>query len=283
MTNRIKVVKHAYNDLVLELAIARRPAGPPRGQERDKQIELAERKALLAERIRSAYDTDRTSMLESFLSGGSFTDLLARSATTSTSASRTRPSRSRSSRTRRRSRRSTQLVVATRGPDRDAARRRRPPRRWRSTRASTGLKAAKAELRRLEKETQRRPRRSSGRPTPRSRSTRRTPPRRSPRPRRRRSALAGADRGHRPPASPSSGNIPSQYNGTLALADGRQRHPELRLHRVLLGAAAGQLRPLPPGHRHRRAVRHAGPRVGRRRRSPTSAGTTRTAPTRPGS
>ena len=41
-----------------------------------KEVELAERKALLAERVRGAYDTDRTSLLESFLSGGTFTDLL---------------------------------------------------------------------------------------------------------------------------------------------------------------------------------------------------------------
>ena len=33
--------------------------------------------AALAERVRSAYDTDRTSLLETFLSGGTFTDLLA--------------------------------------------------------------------------------------------------------------------------------------------------------------------------------------------------------------
>ena len=33
-------------------------------------------KALLAQRVRAAYDTDRTSLLESFLSGGSFSDLL---------------------------------------------------------------------------------------------------------------------------------------------------------------------------------------------------------------
>ena len=32
---------------------------------------------MLSERVRSAYDTDRTSLLESFLSGGTFTDLLA--------------------------------------------------------------------------------------------------------------------------------------------------------------------------------------------------------------
>src|SRR6185503_15644890 len=42
-----------------------------------KKAQLAERRALLAERIRSAYDSDRTSLLESFLSGGTFTDLLA--------------------------------------------------------------------------------------------------------------------------------------------------------------------------------------------------------------
>ena len=42
-----------------------------------KKGELTERKAKLAERVRSAYDTDRTSLLETFLSGGTFTDLLA--------------------------------------------------------------------------------------------------------------------------------------------------------------------------------------------------------------
>lgn len=40
-------------------------------------INLRDRKALLAERLRQAYDTDRTSMLETFLSGGSFTDVLS--------------------------------------------------------------------------------------------------------------------------------------------------------------------------------------------------------------
>jgi len=41
-----------------------------------KQEELEARKALLAERIRKAYETDRTSMLESFLAGADFTDVL---------------------------------------------------------------------------------------------------------------------------------------------------------------------------------------------------------------
>ena len=40
-------------------------------------IHLRDRKAILAERLRQAYDVDRTSMLETFLSGGSFTDVLS--------------------------------------------------------------------------------------------------------------------------------------------------------------------------------------------------------------
>ncbi|MBI2763778.1 MAG: peptidoglycan DD-metalloendopeptidase family protein [Chloroflexi bacterium] len=42
-----------------------------------KPQELAARKALLADRIRQAYDTDRTSLLETILSGDTFTDVLA--------------------------------------------------------------------------------------------------------------------------------------------------------------------------------------------------------------
>jgi murein DD-endopeptidase MepM/ murein hydrolase activator NlpD len=41
-----------------------------------KQADLDEAKAVLAERIRDAYDTDRTSMLDTFLSGGDFTDVI---------------------------------------------------------------------------------------------------------------------------------------------------------------------------------------------------------------
>ena len=41
-----------------------------------KQADLEQRKALLASRIREAYDTDRTSILETLLSGNDFTDVL---------------------------------------------------------------------------------------------------------------------------------------------------------------------------------------------------------------
>jgi murein DD-endopeptidase MepM/ murein hydrolase activator NlpD len=46
-------------------------------QERRKQDQLDARKAILAERIRTAYDTDRTSLLESLLSSEDFTDVLS--------------------------------------------------------------------------------------------------------------------------------------------------------------------------------------------------------------
>jgi murein DD-endopeptidase MepM/ murein hydrolase activator NlpD len=45
-------------------------------EEATKAAELESRKALLASRIIDAYDTDRTSMLETFLSGQDFTDVL---------------------------------------------------------------------------------------------------------------------------------------------------------------------------------------------------------------
>lgn len=46
-------------------------------RESRKLDELAARKALLADRIRQAYDTDQTSLLETFLSGQTFTNVLS--------------------------------------------------------------------------------------------------------------------------------------------------------------------------------------------------------------
>jgi len=46
-------------------------------QERAKQDELDARRAILADRIRTAYDTDRTSMLETVLSSKDFTDIIS--------------------------------------------------------------------------------------------------------------------------------------------------------------------------------------------------------------
>jgi murein DD-endopeptidase MepM/ murein hydrolase activator NlpD len=77
MVVRIEAVKKAYFSLVARLQLLDNQLGNLVIQENHKRSELGQRKALLAGRIRSAYDTDRTTMLETFLSGGSFTDVIA--------------------------------------------------------------------------------------------------------------------------------------------------------------------------------------------------------------
>jgi murein DD-endopeptidase MepM/ murein hydrolase activator NlpD len=77
METRIDLVKEAYANLVLQVRYMDIELARVTAQEAAKRIELGERRALLADRVRSAYDTDRTSPLETFVSGGTFTDLLA--------------------------------------------------------------------------------------------------------------------------------------------------------------------------------------------------------------
>ena len=77
MEARIEVVKDAYASLVLQVRYMDIELARVVAQEEAKRIELSERRALLADRVRNAYDTDRTSPLETFLSGGTFTELLA--------------------------------------------------------------------------------------------------------------------------------------------------------------------------------------------------------------
>jgi murein DD-endopeptidase MepM/ murein hydrolase activator NlpD len=77
ITRQIDTVQGEYDALVDQLAGLDAELVSLETREAAKRAELAERRDLLAERIRSAYDSDRTSLLESFLSGGTFTDVLA--------------------------------------------------------------------------------------------------------------------------------------------------------------------------------------------------------------
>lgn len=77
METRIAIVKQDYANLVLQVHYMDIEVARVTAQEEAKRVELSERRAMLADRVRSAYDTDRTSPLETFLSGGTFTDLLA--------------------------------------------------------------------------------------------------------------------------------------------------------------------------------------------------------------
>ena len=128
-------------------------------KEAAKRTELAERKALLADRLRSAYDTDRTSLLESFLSGGTFTDLLAEMSYYIDVGEQDKAL-------------ADQIAVdqetlaaihqttSTRGPGPTTCASRRPPRSAPSTAASRQLKAAKAELKQAREAGRRGARRS---------------------------------------------------------------------------------------------------------------------------
>ena len=77
MVVQIGLVQQAYDNLVYELQVMDTQLARLVDQERAKRQELRERKALLAERIRAAYETDQTSPLELFLSGATFTDVLS--------------------------------------------------------------------------------------------------------------------------------------------------------------------------------------------------------------
>jgi murein DD-endopeptidase MepM/ murein hydrolase activator NlpD len=77
MTAQITTMQAKYDSLVIELASLDAHLVELRREERAKRVELTERQAVLADRLRDAYDGDRVSMLETFLSGGSFADVLA--------------------------------------------------------------------------------------------------------------------------------------------------------------------------------------------------------------
>jgi murein DD-endopeptidase MepM/ murein hydrolase activator NlpD len=77
MVIQINEVRATYDNLVLELRVMDTNLARLVDEENTRRRELRERKALLAERIRTAYETDQTSPLELFLSGASFTDVLS--------------------------------------------------------------------------------------------------------------------------------------------------------------------------------------------------------------
>ena len=70
-------VQASYDDLVASLADLSAQLAGIEAQEAAKRDELGVRKAALADRIRDASEAGRTSLLEVFLSGASFSDMLA--------------------------------------------------------------------------------------------------------------------------------------------------------------------------------------------------------------
>ena len=73
----LKNVQAQYNSLVASLADLDQQLVSIEAQEAATRADLGQRQAQLASRIQVAYDDQRTSMLETLLSGASFTDMLA--------------------------------------------------------------------------------------------------------------------------------------------------------------------------------------------------------------
>ena len=77
MLVQIDIVRQEYFGLVAHVQLLDNQLKNVQAQEMRKRSELGTRMAILGERIRTAYDTDRTTLLETFLTGGSFTDVIA--------------------------------------------------------------------------------------------------------------------------------------------------------------------------------------------------------------
>ena len=77
MQGKIDEIRADYNALVVKLRGLDAKLTVITAQEVAKRTDLATQKKALAERMQSAYDADRTSLLETFLSGATFTDMLA--------------------------------------------------------------------------------------------------------------------------------------------------------------------------------------------------------------
>ena len=76
MTVDVARSQNAVDELVATAGRLDAQLADVQAEETRKQQDLADAKALLASRIREAYDTDRTSVLETLLSSGDFTDVL---------------------------------------------------------------------------------------------------------------------------------------------------------------------------------------------------------------
>jgi murein DD-endopeptidase MepM/ murein hydrolase activator NlpD len=73
---QITEVRAVYEDLVAQVALLEIQLVAIEEEQSAKAAELFQRKALLAARLREAYRTDRTPLIQSILSAGTFTDLL---------------------------------------------------------------------------------------------------------------------------------------------------------------------------------------------------------------
>ena len=77
MSRKVKAIQGVYDGQVAQLADLDAQLAEITAEEAAKSAQLTERKTLLADHLRAAYDSDRTSFLETILSADSFSDAIA--------------------------------------------------------------------------------------------------------------------------------------------------------------------------------------------------------------
>ena len=77
MTGKVNAIKKVYDSQVAQLADLDAQLAEIQAEQDAKSAQLTQRKTILAEHLRAAYDSDRTSMLETILSADSFSDAIA--------------------------------------------------------------------------------------------------------------------------------------------------------------------------------------------------------------
>jgi murein DD-endopeptidase MepM/ murein hydrolase activator NlpD len=76
IAKQITEVRLVYGDLVVQVGLLDRQVAAIEEEQAQKAEELRQRKAVLAARLREAYRTERTPLVQTVLSSGTFTDLL---------------------------------------------------------------------------------------------------------------------------------------------------------------------------------------------------------------
>jgi murein DD-endopeptidase MepM/ murein hydrolase activator NlpD len=153
LATQIDGVKRDYANLVFELQVLDSNLARLSAEEDQKRDELTARKALLAERIRTAYETDQTSPLELFLTGASFTDVLSEVSYNIDVAEQDQALAKQISQDRETLAELHQTVTDTRGQA-DELRKATAAQKRTLDAAMAGLKAARAQLAKLQQATQ---------------------------------------------------------------------------------------------------------------------------------
>ena len=263
LVDNIGQIKATYRTLVYQLSDLDLQVQRIEGQEAAKKDELGARKAELAQRVREAYEAERTSMLETFLSGASFTDMLAEMSSQLDVADQDRQLAAQVTQDQETLLSLHATVVEARAAT-NTIRQQTAVQKQKLDQRLGDLRDAQAHLRQLERQARgrcrparavREPGRSRGKAAQDARGDRR-----------RQEAAPAQDQ---PPGrlAVQQGQHPVAVQRDAALANGRRRSRRSSAAPAFdLGAAAGQLRPLAQRHRHRRPVCDADPRVGWRPR-----------------